>query len=109
MNHGIDLTKLSVDQLMQLNHDVVARVKVLQQKESYKALAKFNIGDYVSFNTNMGSIKGIIVKLNKKTATLHSDDHQHYNVSPQLLRKITAHRKQTPELTNVLKLHHRQK
>jgi hypothetical protein len=91
-------------QLMQLNHEVVARVKILQQKESYKALAKFNIGDYVSFDTNMGPIKGVIVKLNKKTATLHSDDHQHYNVSPQLLKKISGQRMQNLGLTNILSL-----
>ena len=104
MSHGIDLTKLSVDQLIELNRDTVARVKLLRQKESYKALAKFNIGDRVSFNTNMGNIKGIIVKLNKKTATLHADDHQQWNVSPHLLKKESGDKRQKSDFSNVLRL-----
>lgn len=102
MRHEIDLNKLSVEQLIELNADVVARVKYLRQKESYKALAKFNVGDRVSFQTNQGTvIKGHIVRLNKKTATLHADDHHHWNVAPQMLKKEAG--KQTADLQNVLR------
>lgn len=102
MSHGIDLTKLSVDQLIEPNRETVARIKLLRQKESHKALAKLNIGDWVSFYTNMGTIKGIIVKLNKKTATLHTDDHQHWNVSPHLLKKVSDDKKQKSDFSNIL-------
>ncbi len=102
MNHGLDLSNLSVDQLIELNRDVVDRVKILRQKESYMALARFNIGDRVFFESNMGTIKGIIVKLNKKTATIHSDDHRHWNVSPHFLKKIMDGRNHDAEFTNII-------
>lgn len=104
MSHGIDLTKLSIKQLIELNRDTVERVKLLRQKESYKALAKFNVGDSVSFETNRGTIKATIVRLNKKTATLHSDDHQHWNVSPHLLKKVSVERKQEQNISNVVSI-----
>ncbi len=94
MSHGIDLTGLTVEQLIELNRDVVARAKLLRQKESYKALAKFNVGDRIYFETLEGrTVKGTIVRLNKKSATIECEHHQRWNVSPHLLRKSdTKHR-----------------
>lgn len=94
MHHQVDLTKLSVVQLLQLNQDVVARVRYLRQKESYQALAKLNLGDQVSFRTDKGTIKGTIVRLNKKTVSIHTDDHQQWNVSPHVLKKVSTKQKE---------------
>lgn len=102
MAHQIDLTKLSIDELIELNRQIVARVKHLRQKESYQALAKFHLGDRVSFRTDRGIVEGTIVRLNKKTVTLHTDDHNHWSVSPQVLKKIGHKESKAP--LNVLRL-----
>lgn len=103
MKNQLDLAKLSIEELLELNRQVVDRVRYLRQKQSYQALAKFNVGDRISFKTDRGIIEGTIVRLNKKTASIHTDDHHHWNVSPQVLKKVTQ--KNTEEkLTNLSNL-----
>jgi hypothetical protein len=54
-------------------------------------LAQFAEGDRVSFTANDGTIKnGRIMRLNKKTVSLFTDDGQQWKVSPALLRKSTG-------------------
>jgi len=44
----------------------------------------------VNFTANDGTIKhGIVLRLNKKTVSLVTDDAQQWKVSPGLLRKST--------------------
>jgi hypothetical protein len=105
MSREIDLTKFSVEELIDLNRKIVARVKHLQQAKSYKALAKFNLGDRVKFSTDDGrTIEGDIIRLNKKTVSLMTDDHRQWNVAPALLSKVTA-KKTKREHPNVINLH----
>jgi hypothetical protein len=45
----------------------------------------------VEFTTQDGSVKrAVVVRLNKKTASLRTDDAQNWKVSPVLLRKVAA-------------------
>ncbi len=49
-------------------------------------MKRFNIGERVSFKTPQGDRKnGLIVKLNKKTASVRTEDNEHWNVAPGLL------------------------
>ncbi len=34
------------------------------------------------------TVTGIVIRVNKKTVSIHSDIHQHWNVSPHLLKKV---------------------
>lgn len=45
----------------------------------------------MEFTTQDGSVKrAVVVRLNKKTASLRTDDAQNWKVSPVLLRKVAA-------------------
>lgn len=49
----------------------------------------FSLVDRVEFNTNEGEIKqGFVVRLNKKSIGVRTDDGQDWKISPSLLRKI---------------------
>lgn len=53
------------------------------------ALAQFAEGDRVQFTTSDGSIKTATVqRLNKKTASVRTDEGQNWKVSPGLLRRV---------------------
>ena len=53
-------------------------------------LAQFAEGDRVQFTANDRSIKhGMIMRLNKKTASVLTDDGQNWKVSPALLHPHT--------------------
>jgi hypothetical protein len=89
MSHDIDLTKLSEHELIDLNRRIVSRLKHLHQARRYQELARFNIGDTVSFTPEGGhTVVGIIVRLNQKTATVAAKDGVSWRVSPALLSKV---------------------
>ncbi|KAA0911377.1 hypothetical protein [Pusillimonas sp. ANT_WB101] len=69
---------------------VIERLNLLAQAKSTVQLAQFTEGDRVSFTADDGTTKhGTIMRLNKKTAGLCTDDGQQWKVSPGLLRKST--------------------
>jgi len=80
------IRRLGEDDLRFLNHLIVERLKLIAQAKSTVLMSRFNTGDRVGFQTSTGEWKsGIIQKLNKKTATILTDDGHHWNVSPGLL------------------------
>jgi len=82
------LRTMNEDDLRFINRMVVERLKLLSQAKSTMQLARFAEGDKVFFTLDSGEVKsGVIVRLNKKTASLVTGDNQHWKVSPNLLRK----------------------
>jgi hypothetical protein len=80
------IRKLNEEDLRFLNRLIVERLKLLSQARSTVMLAHFSVGDRVRFSTGAGSEKtGVIVRLNKKTASVATDDQQHWNVHPAYL------------------------
>lgn len=85
------LRHMGEEDLIYLNHMVVERLNLLAQAKSTMQLAQFAEGDRVSFIASDGTAKyGRIMRLNKKTVSLHADDGQQWKVSPGLLRKLTG-------------------
>ncbi len=80
---------LGEDDLRFLNHIIVERLKLIAQARSTALMSRFNSGDRVQFQAASGEWKtGTVQKLNKKTATVLTDDKQHWNVSPGLLTPV---------------------
>jgi hypothetical protein len=84
----IDIDGLSLDELMQLNHRVVERIKILQAMQAHVDMMAFNLGAKVSFDTDEGRIVGTLVKYNRKTVTVLSDDGRQWRVTPGLLSAV---------------------
>ena len=84
----IDIDKLSEDELIDLNHRIVARLKFLQQFRAHAQMLEFSIGDRVSFQPDGHPVlTGILTRYNKKTVTVITDAGQQWNVSPGFLRQ----------------------
>ena len=85
------LRHMGEQDLLFLNRMVIERLNLLAQATSTVQLAQFSEGDRVQFTANDGSIKqATVLRLNKKTASLRTDDAQNWKVSPALLRKLTT-------------------
>lgn len=85
------LRHMGEEDLLFLNRMVVERLNLLAQAKSTVQLAQFAEGDRVEFTTQDGAVKhGVVVRLNKKTASLSTDDAQNWKVSPALLRKAAV-------------------
>ena len=82
------IKKLNENDLIFLNRIIVDRLKLISQAQSTCLMANFNIGDRVSFRGPDGQYRqGVIIKLNKKTASIKLTDGHVWNVFPGLLEK----------------------
>lgn len=82
------MEKLNESQLMHLNHIIVERLKLISNAKALRELAKFNLGDTVSFDNYGETVRGRIIKINQKTVTLITLDNKHkWKVAPVFLRK----------------------
>jgi hypothetical protein len=82
----LDLTKLSEDELIELNRLIVERLQLLRSAKSLAQLARFSIGMIVELDTEDGrTIRGTIARLNQRTATVLTASGR-WRVSPSLLR-----------------------
>jgi hypothetical protein len=80
------IRRLNEDDLRFLNRLIVERFKLISQARSTVMLAHFSVGDRVRFSTGAGDQKaGVIVRLNKKTASIVTDDQQQWKVHPSFL------------------------
>jgi hypothetical protein len=85
----IDLESLSYDELVALNHKIVERLKFLDAMHTHQEMLQFAPGDQVSFEPpGRGKQFSTLVKYNKKTVTVITENGQKWNVSPHLLRKV---------------------
>lgn len=84
----IKLDQLSYEQLIELNHAVVARLKYLNALKTLDTLTNLHIGQRVCFDHHAGILAGRIIKINQKTVIVHTDDHRSWKVSPTLLKPV---------------------
>ena len=85
----IDLDALTREELIALNHQIVERLKMLDTLDTHQSMMQFHPGARVSFAGNAGErLTGTLMKFNRKTVTVISDDGQRWNISPQLLTPL---------------------
>ena len=85
----INIDELTEEELIDLNHRIVERLKFLESYHTHKEMMEFSPGDQVSFKPAGQKKKtGTLVKFNKKTVTVITDTGQKWNVSPHLLTKV---------------------
>jgi hypothetical protein len=88
-NYNID--SLSEEDLIELNHKIVARLRFLSQMRTHSAMLDFRIGERVKFRpSGRQDLFGILTQYNKKTVTVISDSGEHWNVAPGLLSKVDS-------------------
>ena len=86
---SIDIDHLTEDELIELNHRIVERLKFLESMHTHKEMMRFSPGEKVSFEPpGSGRQIGTLVKYNKKTVTVITESGQKWNVSPHLLSKV---------------------
>jgi len=85
------IRRMNEEDLRFLNRLIVERLKLIAQARSTAMLAHFSVGDRVSFQSSSGERKsGVIVRLNKKTASIATDDGHQWNVHPGFLSSAST-------------------
>jgi len=92
------IRRMGEEDLRYLNRLIVERLKLIAQARSTAMLARFSVGDRVSFQSHTGEQKtGTIVRLNKKTASITTDDGQQWNVHPGYLSAVEVANADRPD------------
>jgi hypothetical protein len=85
----IDIDQLSEAELVDLNRRIVERLRFLHQMRAHATMLKFSIGARVCFDTDdCRRITGTLLRYNKKSVTVVTDDGHRWNVSPSFLRPV---------------------
>jgi hypothetical protein len=85
----INIDRLTEAELIDLNHRVVERLRLLQHMRAHVDMLEFRIGERVTFQPDgRGSVQGMLVRYNRKSVTVVTDDGRRWNVSPSLLSKM---------------------
>ena len=91
----INIDGLSEAELIDLNHKIVARLRMLAQLRAHSAMLEFRVGDRVSFQPDGRGLQiGVLSQYNRKTVTVITEQGERWNVSPALLHKVD--RTETP-------------
>ena len=84
----VDIDGLSFEELLGLNQRVVARLKMLESMQAHLEMMRFTPGQRVSFAYQGGRLLGTVVKYNRKTVTVITDNGRSWNVPPHLLSPV---------------------
>ena len=79
---------LSIEELMELNHYVVEQIRFLETVHTHEQMMEFEPGSRVSFESKYGRQTGTLIKFNRKTVTVVTDNGQKWNISPHLLSPV---------------------
>jgi hypothetical protein len=81
------LDRLTEEELVQLNHVVIERLRLIQQIRSHGQMMNFRLGQRVQFNNASGQmIRGVITRYNRKSVTVIADDGIQWRIAPGLLQ-----------------------
>ncbi len=101
----IDIDELTEAELIDLNHRIVERLRFLNQMRPHGQMLEFKIRDRVIFQPgNHPPVVGMLTRYSKKTVTIITEDGQHWNVSPSLLRKAESPRNTDTRVAKVIPL-----
>ena len=85
-----DISRLSEDELLELNRRIVERLQLIRAAKNLTQLARFTVGMTLEFDTDDGrTISGTVARLNQRTATVVSEAGR-WRVSPSLLRPVSV-------------------
>ncbi len=82
------INQLSIEELRALNILIVTRLRELQRHEAHQGLHNFNVLDQVTFEHHGELKRGLITRLNQRTATVVLPTGQRWTVEPKFLRKV---------------------
>lgn len=85
------LLELNEEQLRELNHKVIERIKLIRRAKSAMSMAKFNFLDRVYFVHEGKKMIGTVARLNPRSVTVVLADEQEWRIAPEFLTKYIDH------------------
>ncbi|MGH8175362.1 MAG: hypothetical protein ACREV5_03755 [Steroidobacter sp.] len=81
------LDLLTEEELVQLNHIIVQRLRLMQQIRAHGQMVNFHVGQSVRFTSSAGQVvRGVISRHNRKSVTVVTSEGAQWRVAPGLLQ-----------------------
>jgi hypothetical protein len=81
------LELLTEEELVQLNHVIVQRLRLMQQIRAHGRMVNLRVGQSVSFTNSTGQrIRGVIARHNRKSVTVVTPTGEQWRVAPGLIQ-----------------------
>lgn len=101
----IDITALSEDELIDLHRQITERLRFLSQTRAHHKMLEFKVGDRLTFKPDdRPALCGVLTKYNKKTVTIITDNGEHWNVAPGLLKLAKEVKASESKQSNVIQM-----
>jgi len=83
---SVNIENLTVQELIELNGQIINRIKELRKQEQARAASQFRLGDVVSFtHKDNQKIIGFILSVRKTKISILTEENEQWTVSPGLL------------------------
>lgn len=76
---------MSVDELIELNHLICQRIDYLRARQDQTILEQLHVGNPVSFKAPEGTLFGTVIKKNRKTVVVLTEDKRQWKLPPGML------------------------
>ncbi|MBI4678144.1 MAG: hypothetical protein HY748_11230 [Elusimicrobia bacterium] len=93
---SIDIEKLSLEELLDLNRRIVRRIEYLHGLKTRAHLDRFEVGDRVSFQSDGRAVEGLVVRVNRKTLSVRTGD-SHWTIPPKFVTKLPGPKAELPQ------------
>jgi hypothetical protein len=101
----VDIDRLTEAELIDLNHKIVERLRLMHQMRAHVQMLDFKIGDRVAFHPEgRPAVVGMLTRYNRKTVTVITSSGERWNVTPALLHRADAARGAGVVTPNVIPL-----
>jgi hypothetical protein len=101
----IDIDELTESELVDLNHRIVARLRLLRQADAHTTMLGFRFGERVTLQPDgRPAVTGMITRYNKRTVSIVTDDGHRWMVAPQFLERAAPRVVATPGGNNVVSI-----
>lgn len=91
----MDIDRLSLEQLLELNRRIVHRVEYLQRLKTQAHLDRFDLGDRVSFQSEGRQVEGLVIRVNQKTVSIKTKEGI-WRIHPRFLTKMPGPKSEMP-------------
>lgn len=85
----VDIERLSLEELIDLNKRIVHRMRYLSELKTGAKLNRFEVGDRVSFQNGGATVEGVVVRVNRKSLSVRTKTTL-WRIHPDLVKKSPA-------------------
>lgn len=79
---------MSIDQLLELNAFICQRINELRARQNMEVIRQLRVGQQVHFDSGEGRVFGTVIKINRKTVVVLSDDKRQWKLPAGMINTI---------------------